>query len=169
MRNIIRIQAIALRVLCVFILLMAFLPHVSAQETANTIVVEKTPVGFRYSQDGQYLSLPQLAKALESNQEAHSLIKSAQTSNTFATVIGGLGGFALGWSVGTYIGTGEMLLPVLVTGIGLIVVSIPFTLCSNWKTKRAVNIFNSQVQTPSTSADVRFTLSGNGFGLTLRF
>jgi len=77
----------------------------------------------------------------------------------------------VGWPVGTAIGGGDPNWAMAGIGAGLIVVTIPISQKFNKQAKQAVDIYNLGLQETSfwDKRELRFSMNGNGLGLTLRF
>lgn len=140
-------------------------------QTNDSITMKKVVGGYQFFQGEERLTVNKLVKAMKTNNEAYSLVKSAQSNNTIASVIGGVGGFMLGWNLGTALGGGEPNWAVAGVGAGLIVVSIPISHSFNKKVKKAVETYNRGFQTSSFWDDNKLNLSlkSNGIGLCLSF
>lgn len=140
-------------------------------QTNDSITMKKVVGGYQFFQGEERLTVNQLVKTMKTNSEAYSLVKSAQSNNTVASVIGGIGGFMVGWNLGTALGGGEPNWGVAGIGAGLIVVSIPISLSFNKKVKKAVETYNRGFQTSSFWDDNKLNLSlkSNGIGLCLSF
>lgn len=134
---------------------------------AQKIEREKTFGGYKYSQGGVSLSMNELVSIMGTNSEAYELMKSARSTYTFAQIIGGAGGFMIGWPLGTAIGGGDPNWTLAGIGAGLVVVSIPIYSTSNRKTKQAVDLYNADLAVSSdhNSFNPRFRLAVKGTGL----
>lgn len=141
------------------------------QTSTDSISMKKVFGGYQFYQGDKRLNMNQLVNAMKPNEKAYNQIKSAQSTYTLATIIGGVGGFMVGWPIGTAIGGGEPNWTMAGIGAGLIVVSIPISQKFNKQAKQAVDTFNSGLQTSSfwEKSELRFSMNGNGVGLTLRF
>lgn len=154
-----------------FCLLTMTFAFTFGQTSPDSIAMKKVFGGYQFYQGAQRLSMNQLVRTMESNQQAYNQIKSAQSNYTLATIIGGVGGFMVGWPIGTALGGGEPNWTLAGIGAGLIVVSIPITQGFNKKATQAVNTFNGGLQTSSfwDKRELSFTVNGNGLGLKLKF
>ncbi len=108
---------------------------------------------------------------MKNDQEAYALAKSAKSNYIASQVVGGIGGFVVGWNLGTAIGGGKPNWTIAGMGAALIIVSIPITSNSIKKMKKAVDHYNSSLT--STVYHFRPTYSivsnGNGIGLSMSF
>lgn len=111
---------------------------------SQTIESEKVFGGYKFSQNGQELTINELTVQLNTNEESAQLIKKAKSQNTFATILGGAGGALIGYPVGTSIGGGEANWVLAGVGAGILAVAIPISASANKKTIKAVEIYNSQ-------------------------
>ncbi len=141
------------------------------QVSTDSISMKKVFGGYQFYQDDKRLSIGQLVEMMKPNDQAYQQIKSARSNNTLATIIGGVGGFMVGWPLGTAFGGGKPNWALAGIGAGLIVVSIPLAQGFNKKAKQAVNAFNGGLQTSSIwdRSKLEFSMTGNGIGLTLSF
>lgn len=141
------------------------------QTSTDSISMKKVFGGYQFYHGDKRLNMNQLVKLMKPNEQAYNQIKSAQSTYTLANIIGGVGGFMVGWPIGTAIGGGEPNWTMAGIGVGLIVVSIPISQKFNKQAKQAVGTFNGGLQTSSfwDKSELRFSMNGNGVGLTLRF
>ncbi len=141
------------------------------QTASDPISIKSGFGGSQFYQGGQRLSMNQLVKTMKSNDQAYEQIKSAQSTYALATIIGGVGGFMVGWPIGTALGGGEPDWTLAGIGAGLLVVSIPISQNFNKKVKQAVETYNGGLQTSSfrDKNELKLSIRGNGVGLTLNF
>ncbi len=105
------------------------------------------------------------------DEQAYKQIKSAQSTFTMAMILSYAGGFMVGWPIGTAIAGGEPNWALAGIGAGLIVVTIPLIQKFNIQAKQAVDTYNAGLQTSSfwEKSESKFSISGNGIGLTVKF
>ncbi len=159
------------KIATILTLLTVSLTFTFGQALTDSISIKKVFGGYQFSQGEKRLNMNQLANAMKPNEQAYNKIKSAKSTYTLATIIGGAGGFMVGWPIGTAIGGGEPNWVMAGIGAGLIVVSIPITQNYNKKAKQAVDTFNDGFRTSSfwDKSELKMTMTGNGIGFTLRF
>lgn len=77
----------------------------------------------------------------------------------------------VGYPIGTAIGGGDPNWLLAGIGASLIVFSIPLSQSFNTKAKQAIDTYNRGLQTSSSleRSELKFSISGNGIGLVLRF
>lgn len=141
-------------------------------QVTDTIKTLKGFWGTTYHQGWKQVSLKQLSKIVEPNEEAYAYIKKARANNTAASIFAFAGGFALGWSLADIALKGEVSPGVLIAGGAAILVSIPFSISTSAYTRKAVEQYNHDILHPGTAyrkPELQFGFTGNGVGLALRF
>ena len=141
------------------------------QIVTDSISAKKVFGGYNFYQGTKRLSVNELKNAMKLNDQAYGEMKSAQSANIFATIIGGVGGFMVGWPLGTAIGGGDPNWVMAGIGAGLIVVSIPISQKFSKHAKRAVDIYNDGLKTNTfwERNELKLSMSEDGVGLVLRF
>ena len=141
------------------------------QVSTDSITMKKVTGGYQFYQGDKILNMSQLVNTMKLNEEAYKQIKSAQSTYTLVSIIGGVGGFMIGWPIGTALAGGEPNWTMAGIGAGLVVVSIPISQGFNKKAKQAVDTFNGGLKTSSIwdKSELKLSMTGNGIGLTFRF
>ncbi len=155
-----------------FLALLFFCFSVSfGQTSSDQITMKKAFGGYKFFQGDSRLNMSQLVKTMKSDAQAYEEIKAAQSTYTWASIVGFAGGFMVGWPLGTAIAGGEPNWAMAGIGAGLIVVAIPISSKFNKQAKNAVDTFNRGLSTRSfwDKAELGFVYNGNGLGLTMRF
>lgn len=152
-------------------LLISCLSFTFGQSSTDSITIKKAFGGYQFSQSGKRLNMSQLARTMEPNEQAYKEIKAAQSSYTVASIIGGVGGFMVGWQLGTAVAGGEPNWVLAGIGAGLIVVTIPISQKFNKQAKSAIDTYNGGLRTSSywDKTELRLAMTGNGVGFTLKF
>ena len=155
----------------VLILLTVSVSFTFGQTTSDSISMKKVFGAYQFYQGDQRLNMNQLVNTMKTNDLAYQQIKSAQSTYTLASIIGGVGGGMVGWPIGIALGGGEPNWTMAGIGAGLIVISIPISQNFNKKAKEAVETYNGGLQKSSfwDNYELKLSLTGNGFGLTLNF
>ena len=137
----------------------------------ESITMKKVFGGYQFYQGDKRLNMNQLLNTMKPNEQAYKEIKSAQSTYAIATVFAGAGGFMVGWPIGTAIGGGDPNWTLAGIGAGLIVVSIPISQKFNKQAKKAVDTYNGGSTTGLllNKSELRFSMTGYGVGLMLRF
>ena len=148
--------------LITFILLFAI--NIYAQEP----IIIKEGFGTTYMQDGELLTQQDLKFILSESPEAISEYNKSMVHNVIGSVFAGVGGFCVGYPIGTMLGGGEPNWGMAGIGAGLICVAIPFSIAAKNKLTNAVNIYNDMLN-EENSISINFGPTENGIGLCLRF
>ncbi|MCF6348615.1 MAG: hypothetical protein L3J20_10000 [Flavobacteriaceae bacterium] len=137
---------------------------------AQQIEMKKTFGGYTFSKDGKHLNMKNLAAIMQPNKEAYTLIKSARSNNTLAMVLGGVGGFMAGYSLGSSLRGKEVNWTLLGIGAGAIGVGIPISISANKKTKQAVALYNKGLdKTSYFKPKFKIITNQKGIGLVMNF
>lgn len=152
-------------------LLSVNLTFTFGQNSADSISIKKKSGGYQFYQGKQRLKMNEVVKAMEPNGLAYTQIKSAKSTATLANIVGGVGGFLVGWPIGAAVAGGKPNWKMAGVGAGLIVVSIPISHSANKKTKQAVETYNGGLPTSSfwDKHELRLSLTENGVGLGFNF
>lgn len=140
--------------------------------TAQQIEMTKVFGGYKFTQNEKNLKMGSLVKVMESNQQAYQLIKKAQSNNTIASIIGFAGGGLIGWQIGTSVSGGDANWTVAGIGAGLIAIGVPISISAIKKSKEAVELYNSSLNSTSYyefKPEFQIVTNGNGIGLTMQF
>jgi hypothetical protein len=116
-----------------------------AQTSGERIEMIKTFGGVKFSQSGRALRPRDVLQTMESNADAHEAFTKAKTNLDMATVFGGVGGFMIGWPLGTAIAGGDPQWGLVAAGAGLALMSIPFSSYFKKHATNAVEIYNGDV------------------------
>jgi hypothetical protein len=138
-----------------------------SQALKDTISIERNA----YLYQGEKLTIKELTDILKSNPEAHKEMKKAKSNATGAQIFGYIGGFMIGWPLGTAIGGGDPNWALAGIGVGVALISIPFVSKANNHAKNAVDIYNRDLNTTGNLNHVEyyFHVSSDGIGLRLLF
>ena len=159
------------KTISIFILSAFTFLSVKAQDSTVKIESKKVFGSYLYLQNDKYLSNKQLLSLMNNNNEAYQLIKSANKSKTWATILGGVGGSFIGFPIGTAIGGGDPKWELAGAGVALILIAIPINNNYNRKSKKAIDLYNSGFSSTAYKFHPTFDLNlkGNSIGLTMTF
>ncbi|MCJ8163738.1 hypothetical protein MKJ04_02725 [Pontibacter sp. E15-1] len=159
-----------------FLIALIFLFVVSldlhSQSVSKRIDIEKVFAGHRFSQDGHKLSADEMVMLMRENKEAYAIMRAAKSTSTIASILGGAGGFLIGYPVGSHIAGGEPNWAMAGIGAGLFVVSIPISIKFNRLSKNAVDLYNAGLyEAKLRQGKTEFLLGSttNGHGVALNF
>ncbi len=103
----------------------------------------KRPSDYLYAQHGKRITMPKLTSIIKTSPVAYEEYKKAQTSRFFSAIVGGAGGFLIGWSIGDLIGGRKFNWTLAGIGTGLIIIGIPISSSDKKHTREAVRLYNS--------------------------
>lgn len=156
-----KLQTLSLTILCIVSLQVSF-----AQTSGDPIEIQKN----RFFQNGQRLAMPQLLEITKPNDAAYAEMKKAQTNSVVGAVFGGVGGFLIGFPLGTAIGGGDPNWAMAGIGAVVVAIGIPFSVSGTKHAKEGVSIYNEGLKSTSfMRPEIEFGLTNNGLGLALRF
>lgn len=139
-----------------------------SQQSGNELTVSSGFFGWQFRRGGEKLNITEAKDLLSANPQATASFKRAQTNSTLAGIIGGVGGFLVGWQLGTSAGGGKANWTAAGIGGGLIVASIPLSVSANKQVKAAVATYNEGLRSTTYRKPVLsagFTATGPGFRL----
>ena len=150
------------------ILIFISTTYLSAQ---SNIEISKKGLGTTFKQNGIVVTPKRLMEITSGNKEAQHKMRLAKPNYDVAQVFGLAGGFCIGWPLGAAIAGGEPNWAILGIGVGLVAVSIPFTLKYNSHAKDAIQIYNAGLAPSSATKKVEFQfgLASTGVGLKMTF
>ncbi|MEI6091236.1 MAG: hypothetical protein WCR42_12345 [bacterium] len=159
------------KVLTIALLIFVCISTTFGQTQKDSIRIKKVFLGNTYYYNEKLIDIRKMGNIMRTNKEAYSEIKSAETSNTFATILGYAGGFMIGWPLGSALGGGETNWTMVGIGVGIVAVGIPISIHADNKVKKAVQIYNKDLQTSSLyyETEIKFAFTGNGVGLIIKF
>ncbi|MEQ8323672.1 MAG: hypothetical protein RIC15_12135 [Vicingaceae bacterium] len=132
--------------------------------------ITTTNGGRLYYQSGQLLSINEVLKITKPFQEAHREIAKAKSNKDAVTVFGLIGGFMIGWPIGTALGGGEPNWGVAAAGVGLLVITIPIGSAYRRHSKNGVKLYNQEFRkTQSNGLGLKLKIGQETVGLALRF
>ncbi|MDZ7604274.1 MAG: hypothetical protein U5K79_01520 [Cyclobacteriaceae bacterium] len=153
----------------VFIGLLSMASICQAQSPSDSIYYSRNFWGTKFFQDNYRINFNQLPGLVGSDMEAANLMRQARANKTGAAVISGIGGFLLGWQIGTWIVGGEPNWVVAGVGEGLILVSIPFSSKANKLAIQAVDIHNQKLSAYRNRPEFSLGFAQGGMGLRIHF
>jgi len=155
---------IALSITCLFCVILI--------STAQKINSEKIFGGYKFTQNGEGLKMKQLVAKVSDDPKAYKLMKSAKSNVDMGTILSGIGGFLIGYPIGTAIGGGEPNWLLAIGGIVLAGTGFPLANNGYKRAKKAVGIYNKSLSEPiGTNFKPQFELATtqNRIGLIIKF
>lgn len=139
---------------------------------AQKIESKKIFGGYKYTLNGEKMTMRDLVQTMKADATSSEQIKKAQSNNTIATIIGGIGGGLIGWPLGTAAGGGDPNWTLAAIGAGLIAVSIPISSGAYKKTNQAVESYNQSLGITSfkkLKPGFKFIVNAKGIVLAMNF
>jgi hypothetical protein len=150
-------------------ILTLFMSYGFSQTKQDTITIKKG-FGTYYIQNGKMLKPKQLLELTKSNPVAHEVMLKAKKNQTPAVIFGGIGGFCIGYSLGSLVSGSDVNWPLLGAGIGLSAISIPFSSAYTKHTTAAVKAYNEGLQQKSyRKVRLESMIGAHGLGLRATF
>jgi hypothetical protein len=105
------------------------------------------------------------------NQIAYDCLKSGKGMNILGTIVGGAGGFMIGFPLGTAIAGGDANWTLVGIGVAVVGISIPIAINANKKIKKGVEAYNSELLSRIDHRSLQFALKvdSGGLGIALKF
>lgn len=128
--------------------------------------------GFKFTKGGESISMKAVILDMQDDNDAQAMMKSARSTYTLAQITGGIGGFMIGWPLGTAIAGGEPNWTFAGIGTAIAVASIPIYKSSERKAKSAIDGYNSRLTALNErgmNSEVQVSLNGTGLKLKLSF
>lgn len=142
----------------------------AGQSQTDSVTVIRKPLGTVFQQNGKYLTPKQLVEITSINPDALAEMKKARTNYSAGMVFSYIGGFMIGWPIGTAIAGGDPEWAMAGIGAGLIGISIPFSASYTRHARNGVAIYNRTLNySGSVHPEYRLKLMANGIGLQVRF
>ncbi len=159
------------RITVLSIVLLSCLLTCFGQVSRDTITMKKVFGGYLFYQNDKKINMSQLVETMQPNEQAYKEIKKARSTYIISTIIGGAGGFMIGWPIGTALAGGDPEWIMAGIGAGLYVISIPITQKYNKQAKSAVGIYNGGFMNSTTikKPELKLGFHGSQIGLTFRF
>jgi hypothetical protein len=147
-----------------FFVVIAF---TTAAQTGDLKMV-KTFGGYKFESDGNILKPREVLTLMESDPEAYAAFKKAKSNYDAGSVLGFVGGFMIGWPLGTALGGGDPQWGLAAGGVAVLLLGIPLNSAFKKHARTAVELYNGKTVrhfNPSFRVDVY----GAGAKLTMRF
>lgn len=138
---------------------------------AQEIETKKVFGGYLYSQNGEKLTMDEMVKTIESHPEALALMKKAKSQYLIASILGATSGVLIGLPIGSAIAGGDPNWVLAGIGAGVFAVGLPISSGVNKKSRRAVELYNSSLDSSynQLEPEFNFVANENGIGLSINF
>ncbi len=141
---------------------------ITGQNSTKPIEVVSVFGGHYFKQEGNRLSQNDVLQLMESNKEAYALMKKSKANNTWALILGGIGGGLIGWPLGASIAGGDAQWELAAVGAGFVIGAIPLVSSAKKKAKKAVDLYNGGLNATPYTFDPEVNLKFNGATASLK-
>lgn len=143
---------------------------VFSQSVSDTIEIKKAFLGTVFRQNGENLKLKNLLAITKSNPDAYGYMKKARNKNTVGSVFAGVGGFLIGYTIGTAIAGKDPQWAIAGAGAGLVGAGLLFSVDAGKNARKAVQTYNQGLQNNNAGTmKIEAGFAGNGLGVRLAF
>lgn len=138
---------------------------------SQNIEMRETNWGYKFTQNGEKFSIAEATKRMESNKNAYKFMKKAKSNNFLAEILGSTGGACIGFAIGTAIADGNPNWTLAGIGAGLLAISIPISSKVNKDVKKAIDLYNTNLNSATYKTKPEFKIIGNrkGVGIVMNF
>jgi hypothetical protein len=145
------------------LLIPVFVFFVLSSSAQGDIEMRKT----RFVYEGKVIKPRQVLELMKSDEQAYPVFQKAMANYNAAQVLGFVGGFLVGWPLGTAIGGGDPNWGLAAGGGALILVSIPLSVSFKKHAETAVSIYNGKPM--ALRPAFRISPWGMGAKVTMKF
>lgn len=151
--------------LLTLLLLICSVAIAQAQTSDDAIEVRKN----QFRKNGRNLKPKELLNLMSTNPEALKEMTIAKKNADVANVFGFIGGFMIGWPLGSAVAGGKPNWALAGAGVGVVLIAVPFSLKYTRHAKAAVAIYNRDAKQPAARVNVRIGISPTGGSLKITF
>jgi hypothetical protein len=160
----------------IFSAIFLFCFSAKSQNSSDTIRMEKNGLRTVYYHKNKIVNPYELRYIAYTNKTAEKFLQEAQTLHTASMFLGGVGGFAVGFSAGYAIVRAinnapvnwAVVLPFLGIGSAFVICGISFDVMAKQRIAVGVNIYNNSIK-QKNNANLNLGISTNGMALKLNF
>ena len=157
--------------LLIFISLTSY--SIQAQTSEELTLKTSFWTGMKFFQKGQKITATNAVEIMKSNPSASELLRKSNKQAGGATVVSAIGGFLIGWPVGTAIAGGEPVWELAAVGAGITVVSALIYSSAQKKAKSAVELYNaglvSSLNNNRPQTEIRLLAKPTQIGFSISF
>lgn len=138
---------------------------------SDSIVAVKALIGHTYYYQGERISYSELNEILATNPVSRQQSLEAQPIYVLSQIISGVGGFCVGWELGSIVTGTSSGGVLLLFGAGLIGISLPIYSRYCKKIEQALDIYNSSKRTAKIEKpqNLHVGLNSSGISFSLHF
>ncbi|GEM_PF-3242574 len=126
------------------LILIVFLscPLISNGQSPDTLIMHKSAIFL----GSEPITLREARDVMLPYNEAYGEMSKAKWNADVSTVMASVGGFLVGWQLGTELAGGEGNLASLGIGIGAAIASVAFRVMAKKRTRSAIKMYNANVK-----------------------
>lgn len=140
-----------------------------AQSNDGDLRMEKTFWGVKFSEYGRSLKPKEVLQIMEVNPEAFAEFKKAKSNYDAAQVFGFIGGFMIGWPIGTAISGGDPQWGIAAGGAAVLLLTIPLNNGFTKHGRNAIAIYNDSGNSASIRPTIHLQVQGTGARVVIKF
>jgi hypothetical protein len=138
---------------------------VSAQSREGDLRMQKSKIYL----DNRVLKPKEVLSVMAGNPEAYAAYKKAKSNYDAGQVIGFIGGFMVGYPLGTALGGGDPQWGIAAGGVGLLLLNIPLSTAYKKHAGNAIELYNGQTGSTARNYSIELTPTVTGAKAVLRF
>lgn len=135
---------------------------------AQKIEAKKVFGGYKYSFNGDRLSLKELEEILEKNSESFKFFKKAKSNLILSSILNLSGGALIGIPIGQSLSGKDTNWVLAGIGTGLAITGLTIYSSANKKINKSIEIYNSE-KIVALNYEFRINSTLNGLSLSVRF
>lgn len=141
-----------------------------AQTGGDGLRMKESFWGVKFYNDNTLIRPKEVLNLMKADEEAYATFKKAKSNYDAAQVFGAIGGFMIGWPLGTAIGGGDPQWGLAAGGVGVLLLSIPLNNAFLKHSRDALRIYNKDLGSASARpTSVEVLPYGTGAKLVIRF
>lgn len=141
-----------------------------AQADEGGLRMKESFWGVKFYNDNRLIRPNEVLNLMKADEEAYAAFKKAKANYDAAQVFGFVGGFMIGWPIGTAIGGGDPQWGLAAGGAGVLLLSIPFSSAFLKHSRNAIAIYNKDTGSASAwPTRVEVLPYGAGAKVVIRF
>lgn len=149
----------------VIILLACLLSECTiAQSIRPEIRMERS----RFYEDDKLIKPKEVLSRMEADPEAFAAFKKAKANYDASQVFGFIGGFMIGWPLGTALAGGDPQWGLAAGGAAVILASLPFNSAFKKHAANALTIYNKRSGASAFPVKLKFRFDGTGVAIVAR-
>lgn len=125
--------------------------------------------GISFKKADSKLSFEKVLILVNENETAKTFLRKSKNQATASSIVGAIGGFFIGFPIGTAIGGGEPNWNLLYAGVGVSIISIPIYNSAVKNARKGAQQYNETLVTNYKSPQLLLTINPVGAGFKLSF